>query len=331
MTWARLPGADKQWLDISVVGDGFEPGTYTRVALDDEDEEATVAALARDIPNYWRIVADAGAGEVASEVRSFVPCGGPFLLWGPLECRDYSTARVSFRWAPVANYEGEQWIEFDSNGDWAGADFWEAGPFSPSTETARKSEFQDGVGYLFRVAHEVDGVREYSSVGWFQPACSPVIYPTPYGSDERLIVPSIGVDAPVNISDVGWDAALGVPVGGYDVVRYEFKTYPEMSGIPGGEGPKLIGGHFDYYHIGPAVFWDLALVQPGDTIQHIDGNQVYNYVVDWVAQVPYGASLNPYLTNAPGDTLMLVTCFGTFDRAQFGGYDQRTLVHAVRQ
>jgi sortase (surface protein transpeptidase) len=330
LTWTRLAGATSQRLEISSTDDSFTPGTFKTVNLTGQQESVSLAAPARDIPNYWRIVGTTAAGDVPSETRTFVPCGAPFLLWGPLECRNFTTATVQFRWAPVANYEGEQWIEFDSNGDWSGDDFWRIGPYSPSLETTRRSDFLDGVDYQFRVVREVDGQRQVSSVGWFKPECTPVINPDAYGSDDRLVIPAIGVDAPVNIRDVGFDAVLGVPTGGYDVVRYDFKAYPSLAGVVGGDGPKLIGGHYDYHVIGPAVFWDLAKLKPGDTVKYFNGTQELDYVVDWVSELPYSESLTPYIRGSTGDTMMLITCYGEFDRQQFGGYNQRTLVHSVR-
>ncbi len=329
--WTPLAGSTSQWLEVSLLDNGFEQGTFNKVTLSTDQTTATMAALDREIPNYWRVVSSTSSGEIASETNAFVPCGAPFLLWGPLQCRNFTSASVHFRWAPTANYEGVQYIEFDTNGDWAGEDHWEAGPFSPALETVRRSGFQDGVGYLFRVVHEVNGQRSYSSVGWFMPDCTPEINPVPYATDDRLVVPSIGVNAPVNISDVGFDGVLGVPTGGYDVVRYNFAYFPELQGQIGGAGPTLIGGHLDYHVIGPAVFWDLAKMKQGDTIEYWNGNVKYTYVVDWVAALPFSAPLNSYIQGSSGDTVMLITCYGVFDRAQYGGYDQRTLVHAVRQ
>jgi LPXTG-site transpeptidase (sortase) family protein len=301
-----------------------------RVDLPAAQESHTMAALSRNTPSYWRIVSQSGESVTPSETRAFVPCGGPFLLWGPLQCRNFASASVNFRWAPAANFAGEQWIEFDSDGDWDGDDFWRAGPFSPGQETVRRSGFLDGVGYLFRVVREVGELRQVSSTGWFQPDCTPEINPNAYGSDDRLLVPSIGVDAPINVRDVGYDAVLGVPIGANDVVRYEFKAYPHLAGRVGGDGPKVLGGHLDFY-IGPAVFWDLAKVKAGDTIRYQDGNQTYTYIVDWVGQVPFYEPLNAYIEGANGDEIFLITCYGVFDRLQFGGYNERTIVHGLRQ
>ena len=330
LSWTPLAGATSQRLEISIADNGFEEGTFTQVSLPAEQTSHTMSALASNIPSYWRIVSQSGPAEIASDTRAFVPCGGPFLLWGPMECRNFAAATVRFRWAPAANFVGQQWIEFDSDGDWDGDDFWRTGPFSPSTETVRRSGFLDGVGYLFRIVREANGVRQESGVGWFQPDCTPDINPNAYGSDDRLIVPSIGVDAPINIRDVGYDAVLGVPIGADDVVRYDFKAYPNLAGAVGGQGPKVIGGHLDFY-VGPAVFWDLAQVKAGDKIQYRDGNLTYSYVVDWVTQVPFSESLNAYIESSSEDSVILITCFGVFDRVRFGGYNLRTLVHAVRE
>src|SRR5690606_24461974 len=260
----------------------------------------------------------------------FVACGGPFLLWGPMECRDYTSAAVRFRWAPSANYVGEQFIEFDGDGDWAGSDYFRTGPFSPSTETARRSGFADGVGYLFRSVHIAPNCQQrLSSTGWFIQHGMPDVNPEPYGTVDPLVIPAIGVNAAVNIRDVGFDAVLGVPAGGYDVVRYNFPFFPNLQGQIGGPGPTLIGGHLDYYVIGPAVFWDLAALQPGDVVEYWDGGVKHTYIVDWVTAVPYTQSLNSYIESSGDNTLLLITCYGEFDREQWGGYDQRTLVHAV--
>ena len=197
-------------------------------------------------------------------------------------------------------------------------------------ETARRSGFLNDVGYLFRIVHEVGGERQVSSVGWFMPDCLPEINPNNYSTDDQLVIPAININAPVNIRDVGFDGVLGVPTGGYDVVKYNFAFFPHLQGDIAGPGPTLIGGHYDYHVIGPAVFWDLAKLKPGDVVEYWDGNVKYAFVVDWVAAVPYYQSLNSYLESADDDTLFLITCFGEFDRDQFGGYDQRTLVKTTQ-
>lgn len=330
MNWSPVPGTISQHLEVGLLDNEFAAGTFTSVNLRPDQTSHTMAALDPDIPTYWRVVSTTNAGEVVSPTKTFVACGAPFLLWGPMECRNYTSATVKFHWSPAANYEGEQYIEFDSDGNWAGDDHWTIGPLGPAVDSDRKSGFENDVGYLFRIVHEVGGEREVSSEGWFMPDCMPEVNPNNYGTDDRLIVPAIDVNAPVNIRDVGLDGVLGVPSGGYDVIKYNFAFYPELQGEIGGPGASLIAGHYDYHVIGPAVFWDLAKLKPGDVVEYWDGNLKYTYVVDWVTAVPYSTSLNSYIQSAGDGTLLLVTCYGEFDREQFGGYDQRTLVHTTR-
>lgn len=323
--WGRLAGTNDQRLEISLEDNGFQAGTFTSIPLSEDAESHTMEALDSDAPHFWRIVSTTASGEVPSSTRSFVPCGDPVLLSAPSECRSFSSTTIRVNWAPVANYEGVQYVEFDTDENWAGDGYKQAGPYSPALETLRRSGFQNDVTYYYRVVSEVDGEQRVSATGSFTPDCYPDILAENYGSDDRLLIPAINVDAPVNFRDVGPDGLLGVPSGGYDVIRYNFAFYPHL------QGPTLIAGHYDYHVIGPAVFWDLATLQPGDTVEYWDGDVKYTYVVDWVGNIPFSEPLNGYIQDGDGTTLLLVTCFGTFDRNQFGGYDQRTLVHATLQ
>jgi sortase (surface protein transpeptidase) len=328
--WTPLAGNESQLLQVSLEDNGFAADTFTEVSLSSDAETYTMSALDRTAPIFWRIVAETGSGEVASATKAFVACGGPVLLYSPMECRSYTTAAVRFNWAPAANYQGEQWLEFDSNEDWTGDDFWQVGPYSPALGTLRRSNFVTDTTYSYRVVLEVGGERQVSDVGSFTPDCYPSVNPENYATDDRLVIPAISVDAPVNIRDVGVDGLLGVPTGGYDVVKYNFSYFPQLQGVIGGPGPTMVAGHFDYHVIGPAVFWDLALLKQNDVLEYWDGDVKFTYVVQWVAAVPYSEPLNAYLQGSD-DALILITCFGTFDRSQFGGYDQRTIVYATPQ
>jgi hypothetical protein len=328
-TWLPLPGTIRQHLEMSLSA-GFEPETVTTEDLAGNVATHTMPALKNGAAHFWRIVSETDSGDVESEPEAFVPCGAPVLLNSPLQCRTYTTAALRVNWAPVATDDGKQWVEFDSNEDWGGDDFLQAGPYNPALASTRRSNFFNDITYYYRVVSEVNGVRQVSNVGSFTPDCYPTVNPENYGTDDRLVIPAISVEAPVNIRDVGPDGLLGVPSGGYDVVKYNFPFFPQMQGQVGGPGPTMIAGHYDYHVIGPAVFWDLGLLQPGNVIEYWDGDVKYTYVIQWVAAVPYSEPLNSYL-ESPGDAMILVTCFGTFDRAQYGGYDQRTIVYATPQ
>jgi hypothetical protein len=332
LTWIPMGDASSQWIEYSIHDNGFAAGTFITIPLEPAQATTNLTPLLSDWPNFWRVMSETPSGLIAPDTGRFVPCGGPILLWGPLECRSQTTASVDFRWAPLASATGEQWIEIDNDGDFTGGDVDRIGPLAPSQAGFRRGGFMVGTTYFFRVLRiETDGSQLTTQVGGFSPDCyqpPPVINPDLYSSDARLFMPRLGIEAPVNVRDVGYDGKLGDPIGGYDVVRYNFGAFPELDSRIGEFGTTLIGGHVDYYVIGRAIFWNLRDSQPGDVIEYNDGQRTLRYVVDWVKDIPFAESLNPYLHHSNGEALMLVTCIGTFDRVA-RIYDLRRLVHAV--
>jgi sortase (surface protein transpeptidase) len=99
---------------------------------------------------------------------------------------------------------------------------------------------------------------------------------------------------------------------------------------PGQVGSAIIAGHIDSY-LGPAVFFRLRLLRPGNRvyIRHADGTlavfRVYAeraYAKDhFPTQKVYGP--------APDPELRLITCGGTFDPAT-GSYLDNVVVYAVQ-
>lgn len=329
--WVPVNQTANQWIEYSYQDNGFAEGTYNTVSLSPGQNRHTLRAQDTAAPHYWRVVTATASGDVASRTGVFVPCDGPVLLWGPMECSNYDWASVSFRWAPVAGITGKQHLEFDLSPAFDTDAFRTTVPLSPGTSEHRESGFQDSTMYYFRaVLVKDDGTRLTSQVARFMPECRPNINPEIYDSTDRLVIPSIGVNAPIAVQDVGWGSLLNAPDSGHEVVRYNFAAFPGLNGVPGGPGPKLIAGHLDYYVIGPAVFWDLRHLQAGDTIQYWVGDELHTYVVQWNISIDANTDLNPYLEQAEGDSLLLITCNGIFDRELFGGYNERTLIYAVR-
>jgi hypothetical protein len=334
LNWTPAEGATGQWIEYSVHDNGFAAGTFSVLAVDSAASSHSVVAIRHDLPNFWRVMSQTAGGVVASETGEFMPCYRPILLIGAVECAG-SSAQVTFRWAPLAASGGQQLLEYDNDGDFAGGDLITVGPLAPWDGEHRRGGFQSSVEYYFRVIRvQDDGTRLISQQGYFVPYCVTAgnvpINPNLYASDDWLVAPRLGINAPVNVRDVGYDGVLGVPTGADDTVRYNFGAFPQLDGQPGGPGTVLVGGHVDYYVVGPAVFWPLKQAQVGDVLEYWDGNIKYTYVVDWVGDIPYSESLNAYVQNNGGPpALMLITCIGTFDRAQYGGYNLRRLVHAV--
>lgn len=137
-------------------------------------------------------------------------------------------------------------------------------------------------------------------------------------------IPAIDVEAPM--------VALGLRADGSIEVPTDFSQTgwwadgPE----PGEPGPAVVLGHVDS-RSGPAVFFSLTEVQPGDEviIDRIDGSSVA-YRVDRIEQYPK----DRFPTDAVyGDTedpeLRLVTCGGDFDRSA-RSYRDNIVVFATR-
>ncbi len=149
-------------------------------------------------------------------------------------------------------------------------------------------------------------------------------------SGMRMKIPSIGVDAPVNIRVMGTDGVMGVPNGKDDVVWYDFTAWPGMGGSPGSGGNAVFAGHVDYHPNYEAVFWNLHLVGPGDIIEVdlADGTPIL-YSVQWSKQIGDDDDFSTYVAKTGQDIITIVTCQGTFNPATHN-YDHRLVVRGLR-
>jgi sortase (surface protein transpeptidase) len=141
----------------------------------------------------------------------------------------------------------------------------------------------------------------------------------------RLVIPAIGVDTALMSLGLNPDGTVevpplkaGAPAGWYRNLR-----------TPGEVGPAVLLGHVDTAHDGPAVFYRLRELRPGDvaSVRRADGT-VAVFVVERVVEVPK--------TDFPTDdvygpvgypALRLVTCGGTFDHVRHE-YRGNILVYA---
>ena len=55
---------------------------------------------------------------------------------------------------------------------------------------------------------------------------------------------------------------------------------------------------------------------------------VKKFVVDWVGSLSFDQSLTEYLVSTSPESMVLITCDGTFEESH-GGYDRRAIVYAV--
>ena len=330
--WLPVDGALEQWIDITASDNGFVPGSYSSTQLSGSATSFKAAALDPHWPHFWRVNTRTVAGWQVSVTGTFTPCDWPVLLVGGVYCQTSTQARAELRWAPRADEIGYQWLEISRDGTFADVGLVRIGPLAFGSQGYARGGFVVGEEYAFRTVWEdAAGNKVPTQTGWFTPTCtSTAVNSALYPSTDRLVSPRLGINAPVNVRDVGPGAELGVPAGAYDVVRYNFGDFTGLGGYPGQGGVTMIGGHVDYYTVGLAVFAPLRSAQTGDVIQYVTGDGTsITYVVDWVSDLPFNTDLSGYLGRRGNDELLLVTCNGTFDQS-VRRYDLRRLVHAVR-
>ncbi|MEU9045335.1 MULTISPECIES: class F sortase [unclassified Kitasatospora] len=149
--------------------------------------------------------------------------------------------------------------------------------------------------------------------------------PLPASVPTRIRIPAIKVDAPV--TGVGLTAArqLATP----PMEQRNLTGWYRVGAAPGAAGNAIVVGHADN-HSGPAVFYRLGLLRPGDTVEvtrkdrhtavfTIDSVQVFPKK-DFPDALVYGAD------SADRAELRLITCGGKFDRKT--GYESNTVVFA---
>lgn len=139
------------------------------------------------------------------------------------------------------------------------------------------------------------------------------------GAPARLVIHPIGVDAEIEQIHIR-DGVMAVPDDPWHVGWYS------QLGFPGDGGNVVMAGHKDWWDIGPVVFWDLGLLQPGDTIVVLShGGDELRYAVESVDQLSSMTPPAEYTANTGSELLTLITCSGTFDGAE---YDARLIVRA---
>ncbi|WP_326787554.1 class F sortase [Streptomyces sp. NBC_00151] len=154
----------------------------------------------------------------------------------------------------------------------------------------------------------------------------PALKPLGSARPQRVDIPSMGVQAPVVARGLDVRGAIDPPpfdqpgaVGWY-----------AAGAKPGAAGTALMVGHVDT-ETRPAVFYRLSTVKPGDTVRVMrDDGTVAEFTVDDVQVLPrdHFDARQAYGVRESGRAeLRLITCGGTFDRAD-GSYTANVVVSA---
>ena len=143
----------------------------------------------------------------------------------------------------------------------------------------------------------------------------------------ELQVDSIGLDAPIEQGSIV-DGVMLDPSGPWVVTWYS------QLGKVGQGGNVVMAGHVDYWDTGPAIFWSVPSLQPGDILRVIGENgETIEYAIEWSQLFNVATELTPEViqTQVVGDTgqesLTLITCGGDFDAAA-GEYLHRYVIRA---
>jgi sortase (surface protein transpeptidase) len=157
----------------------------------------------------------------------------------------------------------------------------------------------------------------------------PTATPDPFahvGAPVQLAIPAIGVTALVEQVGLTKDGAMDTPRGWMNVGWFS----PGFR--PGEVGNAVIAGHLDSRSGGPAVFWSLSKLQPGDeiTVTYANGDR-YTFAVQDVGVLPYdvqGDAVTKIFGPSQTPDLNLITCNGEWDRGR-ATYTKRLVVYTT--
>ncbi len=144
----------------------------------------------------------------------------------------------------------------------------------------------------------------------------------PQGVPSRLRVSTIGLNTTLERLAIGANGELEPPRA------FEKAGWYADGTAPGDTGPAVIAGHVDS-RSGPAVFYRLRELAPGDRIEVERGGATVRFTVTRTAWYPK----NKFPTDqvygpTPDRQLRLITCGGVFDRT-LRSYRDNLVVYAV--
>jgi sortase (surface protein transpeptidase) len=147
----------------------------------------------------------------------------------------------------------------------------------------------------------------------------------PASAPTRIDIPAIGVASGLVDLGLNADGTVEVPPLAKDSSAGWYHDSP----TPGELGPSLLLGHVDSAEYGPAVFFRLGDLRPGDeaSVTRTDGT-VAVFTIDRVASYPKDSfpTLEVY-GNTDRAELRLITCGGDFD-ASARNYLDNIVVYA---
>lgn len=141
------------------------------------------------------------------------------------------------------------------------------------------------------------------------------------GLPERIIIPSIAVDAEIEMLSLASDGSMDVPKEPMNTGWYE------LGPRPGEIGSAAIAGHVDWYNGATGVFKNLKKVKLGDYISVKDDNgSLLTFVVREIRLFEAAQDATDVFTSTDGKAhLNIITCDGKWNK-QAKQYTQRLVV-----
>jgi sortase (surface protein transpeptidase) len=158
----------------------------------------------------------------------------------------------------------------------------------------------------------------------FAPDPASVAAPLRVSAPMTIVIPAIGVNAPVMRLGLNKDGTVQVP----PLDNHNLAGWYDRSATPGAKGTSVILGHVDDY-TGPSVFYNIKNLRRGDAVDVVraDGTTAV-FSVDGVQKaVKTSFPTSDVYGNVLYPALRLVTCGGPFD-AKSGEYLDSIVVYA---
>ena len=140
----------------------------------------------------------------------------------------------------------------------------------------------------------------------------------------RLVIRRLGIDAPTEVKGIDAHNQMEAPDKPLDAAWYRFTP------MPGGGGNAVFSGHLDAQSTGPAIFWRLTQLAPGDVIEVVSPqSSELRYQVTQSSSYPVTTMpMKSVLYPAGGDQITLITCAGLYKPPT--GYDHRLVIRATK-
>lgn len=143
------------------------------------------------------------------------------------------------------------------------------------------------------------------------------------GLPVRLRIPAVGIDAVVERTGRDSEGKVDVPKISRNVAWFDESALPGQAGKT-----SVVSGHLDD-PVGPAVFYKLRMLVPGDELEvTYDNGTRFIFVVEAKERYAYDrAPVQKVFGATPRRMLNLITCDGAWNAGQ-ANYGQRLVVYS---